>query len=183
MNKEEAKKQIDEVINRLEWRHGGGTDYVKNDRTTAHAIIDKIEPDHPKVKLPREVGEELEDYQDEDIDLLDYLHDVIDSKELRATRVWMLGDCEQLIGILADAYRYGWTAEPEAKWYVKTPDSWNGPACEYPWVVIDRTGEGLDRASKRNNDPRYRFTRTELEKYGLDSPIFTLVPAEDNKHD
>lgn len=64
--------------------------------------------DHPKVKLPREVGEELDDYQAEDIDLLDYLHDVIDSDELRVTRVWMLHDREHRIGILADAYRYGW---------------------------------------------------------------------------
>ncbi|MFD1484664.1 hypothetical protein ACFQ5J_05420 [Lacticaseibacillus baoqingensis] len=84
-------------------------------------IIFGLTVDHPKVKLPREVGEELEDYQDEDIDLLDYLHDVIDSKELRATRVWMLGDREQLIGILADAYRYGWEARKEALYNVKVP--------------------------------------------------------------
>lgn len=178
MNKEEARVRIDSIINHLEWRHGGGTDYVESDRYQAHQIIDQIELVHPKVKLPREVGEELEDYQNEDIDLLDYLHDVIDSKELRTTRVWMLDDREHRIGILADAYRYGWEAEPEAKWYVQTPKEWWEDKNKPEYVDLDSMGisDGL-----KCKEYAAQFTRAELKKYHFDSNIFTLFPVEDEK--
>lgn len=133
-----------------------------------------------KVKLPREVGEELEDYQDEDIDLLDYLHDVIDSEELCSTRAWMLGNCEQRIGILADAYRYGWEAEPEAKWYVKAPESWGLNGC---YLCKHSNGQVFpDNPNPAALDSYWtQFTRAELKKYHLDSDIFTLAPVEDEK--
>lgn len=128
-----------------------------------------------KVKLPREVGEELDDYQAEDIDLLDYLHDVIDSDELRVTRVWMLHDREHRIGILADAYRYGWEAEPEAKWYVQTPKEWWDDPDVQEWMHLDKS---CGVRSGFNNSSRTAFTRYELKHYHLDSDIFTLVPVE-----
>ena len=182
MNKEEAKKRISQAleIKAREDSHIIGLPYVSWGETADKigAIIDSLTIDHPKVKLPREVGEELEDYQNEDIDLLDYLHDVIDSKELRATRVWMLDDREHRIGILADAYRYGWEAEPEDKWYVQTPKEWWEEPDIPEWMHLD-TLCGV--CSGFNNPSRTAFTRAELKHYHLDSDIFTLVPVEGEK--
>lgn len=126
MNKEEAKKQIDEVINQLEWRHGGGTDYVKNDCTTAHAIIDKIEPDHPKVKLPREVGEELNEWMFDNKDRLDaniceLIFDMM-THEPKLTNVFcFVGDSEENYFKIIDAYRYGWEADKLKRYVLPMP--------------------------------------------------------------
>ncbi|KRL42568.1 hypothetical protein [Lacticaseibacillus manihotivorans] len=133
-----------------------------------------------KVNLPREVGEELDDYQAEDIDLLDYLHDVIDSEELRVTRVWMLHDREHRIGILADAYRYGWEAEPEAKWYVKAPESWGFNGYYFCKHINGQVFPENPNPAAFDSDWT-QFTRAELKKYHFDSDIFTLVPVEADK--
>ena len=171
MNKEEAKKQIDSDDASI-----NGVKLITTCR--AKGIIEAID-DHQKVNLPREVGEELEDYQNEDIDLLDYLHDVIDSNELRTTRVWMLDDREHRIGILADAYRYGWEAEPEAKWYVQTPNSWKAYGGGLKWLYKG-SFSGVDLCI-HTGEIDEQFTSSELKKYHLDSDIFTLVPVEEEK--
>ena len=178
MNKEEAKKRISRAleIKARDDSHIIGSPYVSWVETAdkIDAIIDSLTVDHQKVKLPQEVGEDLEDYQNEDIDLLDYLHDVIDSNELRTTRVWMLDDREHRIGILADAYRYGWEDEPEAKWYVKAPKEWlDVDMQDWTWVTFSG-GAGFD-VTKKQYAPA--FTRAELKQYHLDSDIFTLVPV------
>ena len=184
MNKEEAKKRIYQAleIKDREDSHIIGLPYVSWGKTADKigAIIDSLTIDHPKVKLPREVGEKLEDYQNEDIDLLDYLHDVIDSEELRTTGVWMLDDREHRIGILADAYRYGWEAEPEAKWYVKALKSWGLEGC---YFCKHSNGQVFpDNPNPAAFDSDWtQFTRAELKKYHFDSDIFTLVPVEDEK--
>jgi hypothetical protein len=184
MNKEEAKKQIYQAleIKAREDSHIIGSPYVSWVETAdkIDAIIDSLTIDHHKVKLPQEVGEELEDYQNEDIDLLDYLHDVIDSNELRTTRVWMLDDREHRIGILADAYRYGWEDEPEAKWYVKTPEAWESEDGDFGWLCKSIYG-GVDTTSHFDGEENEQFTRAEIKQYHLDSDIFTLVPVEEEK--
>ena len=181
MNKEEAKKRISQALE-IKARDDSniiGLPYVSWVETAdkIDAIIDSLTIDNQKVNLPREVGEELDDYQAEDIDLLDYLHDVIDSEELRVTRVWMLHDREHRIGILADAYRYGWEAEPEAKWYVKTPESWESEDGDFGWLYKSIYG-GVDTTSHGDGKESEQFTRAEIKQYHLDSDIFTLVPVE-----
>ena len=189
MNKEDVRKKMLDIVGDIynaKFVEHGLNGYTKFDghtldeeKYTINRAFDDLTIDHPKVKLPREVGEELKDYQNEDIDLLDYLHDVIDSNELRATRVWMLGDREQRIGILADAYRYGWEAEPEAKWYVKAPESWKADGGGRNWLYKPSRG-GIDMCG-HTGDSDEQFTRAEIKHYHFDSEIFTLVPVEEEK--
>lgn len=178
MNKEEAKKQIDEVINRLEWRHGGWTDSVKNDRTTAHAIIDKIESDHSKVKLPREVGEELEDWLKTDsVDTIIADLVCVSEGDPQDVRDWWNSILDATY-FIADMARYGWEAEPEAKWYVQTPKEWWEDKNNPEYFDLDSMGisDGL-----KCKEYAAQFTRAELKKYHFDSDIFVLVPVEDEK--
>lgn len=169
MNEEEAKKQIDADKASI-----NGVKLITACR--AKDIIDAID-DRPKVKLPREVGEELDDYQAEDIDLLGYLHDVIDSEELRVTRVWMLHDREHRIGILADAYRYGWEAEKEKLYNVKVT---HVPL--YYWKKPDGSVgiDDLTVATADDDTNDFEFTEAEIEHYGLQDCEKVLEVTDDD---
>ena len=186
MNKEEAKVRIDSIINHLEWRHGGGTDYVESDRDQAHQIIDQIEPDHPKVKLPREVGEDFDKavaylknkYNSEDV--FDVLATNLSKQKggdyhSRLNAWYVCSD--DALPILIDAYRYGWEAEPEAKWYVKAPKEWWEKPDIPEWMYLYNK-RGVCSGFKLS---RTAFTRAEINNYHFDSDIFTLVPVEDEK--
>ena len=113
MNKEEAKKQIDADEASI-----NGVKIITACR--AKDIIDAID-DRPKVKLPREVGEELEDWLK--TDNIDYILDDIlcvyegDHGVVRNWWCSMLGATY----LIADAARYGWEAEKEALYNVKVP--------------------------------------------------------------
>lgn len=184
MNKEEAKVRIDSIINHFEWRHGGYNDYVESDRDQAHQIIDQIEPDHPKVKLPREVGEAWIEYVDSrqtgrGIDKLDMALMFIVREKCPDDNVqsWYTVTPGAL-AILADAYRYGWKAYPEAKWYVQTPKEWWEEPDIPEWMHLD----ALRGVCSGFNEPgRTAFTRAELKQYHLDSDIFALAPVEEEK--
>ena len=147
-------------------------------------IVDAIEPEHQKVKLPREVGEELDEYKrgfEHDIDVLDLLADVGSLSELMKTNKWLYdsdGDRSDHANRLIDAYRYGWEAEPEAKWYVQTPKEWWEDKNKPEYVDLDSMGisDGL-----KCKEYAAQFTRAELKKYHFDSDIFTLVPVEEDK--
>lgn len=150
----------------------------------AHKIIDDLTIDHPKVKLPREVGEELDEYKrgfEHDIDVLDLLADVDSLYGLLKTNKWLYdsdGDRSDHANRLIDAYRYGWKAEPEAKWYVQTPKEWWEEPDIPEWMHLDTLCGVCSGFSKPS---RTAFTRAELKKYHLDSDIFTLFPVEDEK--
>ena len=186
MNKEEAKVRIDSIINHLEWRHGGGTDYVESDRDQAHQIIDQIELVHQKVKLPRDVGEAWIEYvgsrpTGRGIDKLDMALVFLVRENCPDDNVqsWYTVTPGAL-AILADAYHYGWEAEPEAKWYVKTPEAWESEDGDFGWLYKSIYG-GVDTTSHGDGEEDEQFTRAELKQYHLDSDIFTLVPVEDEK--
>lgn len=181
MNKEEAKKQIDEVISQLEWRRGGWTDYVKNYRTTVHAIIDKIETDHQKVKLPRDVGEELDDWMADNQYRLgaiigNLILDMMTHEPKLTNAFDFASDSEENFFKIIDACRYGWEAEPEAKWYVKTPEAWESEDGDFGWLYKSIYG-GVDTTSHGDGREDEQFTRAEIKLYHLDSDIFTLVPV------
>ena len=177
MNKEDAKKQL-----AAESATISSVRVITTSR--AKEIIDKIELDHPKVKLPQEVGEELDEYKrgfEHDIDVLGFLTDVDNLMELNKTYAWMYesdGDRSSHVNRLADAYRYGWEAEPEAKWYVKTPKEWWEEPDVPEWMHLD-TQCGV--CSGFNKPSRTAFTSAELKKHHFDSDIFTLVPVEEEK--
>ena len=189
MNKEEAKKQIYQAleIKAREDSHIIGSPYVSWVETAdkIDAIIDSLTIDHPKVKLPREVGEELDEYKrgfEHDIDVLDLLADVnMGLSELLKTNKWLYnsdGDRSDHANSLIDAYRYGWEAEPEAKWYVQTPKEWWEQPDAPEYMSLDQLGVVSGIGSKKLAD---KFTRAELKNYHFDSDIFTLVPLEEEK--
>lgn len=167
MNKEEAKKQID--------ADGASINGVKLITTRrAKEIIDAID-DHPKVKLPREVGEDLEDWLAVD-NVDDILNDLVCDYEgdHQVVRDWW----DSTLGatyLIADMARYGWEAEPEAKWYVQTPKEWWAQPDAPEYMSLDQLGVVSGIGIKKLTD---KFTRAELKKYRLDSDIFTLVPVE-----
>lgn len=178
INKEEAKKQVDSIINHIEWRHGGGTDYVNDDRMAAHKIIDDLTIDHPKVKLPREVGEELDQFSARYVDVLQFAYHLyaLSATEFPALVNWMCS--AERRWVIIDAYRYGWKAEPEAKWYVQTPKEWWEDKNKPEYVDLDSMGisEGI-----KCKEYAAQLTRAELKQYHLDNDIFTLVPVEEEK--
>ena len=154
-------------------------------------IVDKIELGHPKVKLPREVGEELDDWKKSNFNynLSGYIEDVdadLDGVEKTMSWIYHRDDTSEqkrteLYGILADAYRYGWEAEPEELFYVKAPESWNH---RWAWKSAGSIFKGRVcwKDGLELNEARYeQFTRAELKQYHLDSDIFTLVPVEEEK--
>lgn len=146
-------------------------------------IVDAIESDHPKVKLPREVGEELDTwiannqdgYGGRISDLCGSLWDQI--QELSATATFANKSEENYFKVI-DAYRYGWEAEPEAKWYVQTPKEWWEDKNKPEYVDLDSMGisDGL-----KCKEYAAQFTRAELKHYHFDSDIFTIVQVEDKK--
>ena len=188
MNKEDVRQKMLDIVGDIyhaKFAEHGLNGYTKFDghtldeaKYTINKAFDRITIDHQKVKLPREVGEELDQFAACYVDVLQFAYHLyaLSATEFPALVNWMCS--AERRWVIIDAYRYGWEAEPEAKWYVKVPDSWNGPACEYPWTVKCSDGEGVVRGSERENDPRYQFTRAELKLYHLDSDIFTLVPVE-----
>ena len=145
-------------------------------KDTINTAFDRLTVDHQKVKLPRDVGEELDEYKrgfEHDIDVLDLLADVDSLYGLLKTNKWLYdsdGDRSDHANRLIDAYRYGWEAEPEAKWYVKAPESWHKD--EDCWANIEYGEVNFDAKYWANP-----FTRAELKQYHLDSDIFTLVPV------
>jgi len=175
MNKEEAKKQID-----VDDASINGVKLITTRR--AKEIIDAID-DHPKVKLPREVGEELDTWiannQDGYVgsisDLCGSLWDQI--QELSATATFTNKSEENYFKVI-DAYRYGWKAEPESKWYVQTPKEWWAQPDAPEYMSLDQLGVVSGIGSKKLAD---KFTRAELKKYHFDSGIFTLVPVENEE--
>ena len=173
MNKEEAKKQIDADEASI-----NGVKLITACR--AKDIIDAID-DHPKVKLPREVGEAWIEYVDSrqtgrGIDKLDMALVFLVREECPNDNVhsWYTVTPGAL-AILADAYRYGWEAEPEAKWYVKTPKEWWDVPDIPEWMYLDTLCGVCSGFIKPS---RTAFTSAELKKYHLDNDIFTLVPVE-----
>jgi hypothetical protein len=144
-------------------------------------IVDQIEPDHPKVKMPSEVGEDLEDWLavDDIDDVLDDLACVYDGDH-QAVRDWW----DSTLGatyLIADMARYGWEPEPEERFYVLGPKSWG---YEHAWASIRNGHMSWDSYKEHGKDLGFQyaqaFTRAELKKYHLDNDIFTLVPVEDS---
>lgn len=130
MNKEEAKKRISQAleIKAREDSHIIGLPYVSWGETADKigAIIDSLTIDHPKVKLPREVGVVVDEYRHSAwasmTDLLYWFHSTGTEKMPKAVAGWVDNvEMTKKQSILADAYRYGWEAEKEAMYYVKVP--------------------------------------------------------------
>lgn len=150
-------------------------------KDTINTAFDRLTVDHPKVKIPQEVGEELEDWLKTDNidDILENLVCIYDIDH-DAVRDWW----ESTIGatyLIADMARYGWEAEPEAKWYVKAPESWKADGRGQDWLYKPSCG-GVDTCIHTGESDE-QFTRAELKKYHLDSDIFTLVPVgEENEN-
>ena len=155
-------------------------------KSAINSAFDNITVDHPKVKLPRKVGEAWIEYVDSrqtgrGIDKLDMALMLIVRKKCPDDNVqsWYTVT-PGAISILSDAYRYGWEAEPEAKWYVKTPEAWESEDGDFGWLYKSIYG-GLDTTSHGDCGENEQFTRVELKTYHLDSGIFTLVPVGDEK--
>jgi len=146
-------------------------------------IIFGLTVDHPKVKLPREVGEELDQFAASYVDVLQFAYHLyaLHVTEFPALVNWLCS--AERRWMIIDAFRYGWEAEPEAepeaKWYVKAPESWKADDCGVDWLHKSSRG-GVDLYSHTGESDE-QFTHAELKKYHLDSDIFTLVPVEDEK--
>ena len=170
MNKEEAKKQIDADDASI-----NGVKFITTRR--AKEIIDAID-DHPKVKLPREVGEELDQFADRYVDVLQFAYHLyaLSATEFPALVNWLCS--AERRWVIIDAYRYGWEAEPEAKWHVQAPKEWWDDPDVQEWMHLDKS---CGVRSVFNNSSRTAFTRYELKHYHLDSDIFTLVPVGESK--
>jgi hypothetical protein len=156
----------------------------------AHKIIDDLTIDHPKVKLPREVGEEFDKTvsylktEETDIDAFDYVAGILydgDEWENHPNLSDWYNRTANAALILADAYRYGWEAEPEELFYVEAPENWDH---RWAWKIAGSSFKGYVRWKDESelNKARYeQFTRAELKQYHLDSGIFTLVPVENEE--
>jgi hypothetical protein len=194
MNKEYVRQKmldiVGDIYNAKVVEHGLNG-YTKFDGHTLDEAKDAINKafdyltiDHPKVKLPREVGEELDEYKrgfEHDIDVLDLLADVgMGLSELLKTNKWLYdsdGDRSDHANSLIDAYRYGWEAELEELFYVEAPENWNAAVGqEYRWVSMHGGEFNLTVKGQAQT-----FTRAELKLYHLDSDIFTLVPVGEEK--
>ena len=148
-------------------------------------IVDVIESDHPKVKLPREAGEDLEEWLKTDNidDILEDLVCIYDSDH-EAVRDWW----DSTLGatyLIADTARYGWEAEPEELFYVLGPESWENRNAVHDRQCNGELDTGIHFSDEgpsplETPDEEYSFTRAEMKKYHLDSDIFTLVPVEDS---
>lgn len=175
MNKEEAKKRISQAleIKAREDSHIIGLPYVSWGETAdkIDAIIDSLTIDHPKVKLPREVGEELDAWKRTNFDenLSGYIQDVdsaMDDVEKVMRWIYRRDDTSEqkrteLYGILADAYRYGWEAEKEAMYNVKVPFV---QAQGGLWFYIN-SDDKLDAIYIK--ELAKKFTMNEIEENGL----------------
>lgn len=179
MNKD-AKQKLSELLDECEF-----SNWVNKFNAEVKLIefIDALEPDHPKVKLPREVGEAWIEYvgsrpTGRGIDNLDMALVFLVREECPNDNVqsWYTVT-PGAISILSDAYRYGWDAEPEELFYVEAPENWNAAVGqEYRWVSM-RGGE----FNLTVKGQAQTFTHAQIKEYHLDSDIFTLVPVEDEK--
>ena len=185
MNKQEAKKRL---LDELDHIDVGPTAYA-NLKIAIGRMFNAIE-DHPKVKLPREVGEELDKVVaywklkgdrfpiDTIIGNLYACH----GRQHHPYLSYWWDETDNASAILADAYRYGWEAEPEAKWYVQAPKEWCPEfafwICKDGSKVYPTLQEYMDYPEFNQ---QFQFTRAELKKYHLDSDIFTLVPVENEE--
>ena len=181
MNKEEAKKRISQAleIKAREDSHIIGSPYVSWVETAdkIDAIIDSLTIDHQKVKLPRKVGEELDQFAARYVDVLQFAYHLyaLSATEFPALVNWMCSAERRLV--IIDAYRYGWEAEPEERFYVQAPKNWQSEE-EFPIYIR----QGINFMSTTGNiGIATTFTRSELKKYHLDSDIFTLVPVENEE--
>jgi hypothetical protein len=146
-------------------------------------VVELVE--EQKVKLPQDVCEELDDWMADNQDRLvgrigELIFDMM-THEPKLTNVFcFVGDSEENYFKIIDAYRYGWEAEPEAKWYVKTPEAWESEDGDFGWLYKSIYG-GIDTTSHFDGEENEQFTRAEIKQYHLDSDIFTLVPVEEEK--
>jgi hypothetical protein len=180
LEKDSAKLRISQIIKSyFRATHIENSDYQGEIAASdVNNIVDKIEPDHHKVKLPLEVGEEFDLVATLYQDVLQFAYHLY---SLSATEFPELVNClcsDEGRWAIIDAYRYGWEAEPEAKWYVQTPKEWWEDKSEPEYVDLDSMGisDGL-----KCKEYAAQFTRDELKKYRLDNDIFTLVPVGEEK--
>ena len=130
-------------------------------KSAINSAFDNLTVDHPKVVLPREVGEELEDWlaTDNIDDILDDLVCVYDVHH-EAVRDWWVSTLGATY-LIADMARYGWEADKESLYKVKVPlvQAQGGL-----WFYInseDKLGATyLQKMAKK-------FTMDEIERYGL----------------
>ena len=181
MNKQDA---VDATMQRIDPNEV--TDKVSREQLKSDLarIINKIDEHYyPKVVLPQDVGEELDEWMFDNKDRLvgrigELIFDMM-THEPKLTNVFcFVGDSEENYFKIIDAYRYGWEAEPEAKWYVQTPKEWWEDSDIPEWMHFDTCRGVCSGFSKLG---RTAFTRAEIKQYNLDSDIFTLVPVEEEK--
>ena len=131
MNEEDVRQKMLDIVGDIynaKFVEHGLNGYTKFDghtldeeKYTINRAFDDLTIDHPKVKLPREVGEELDDWKKSNFDenLSGYIEDVdagLDDVEKATSWIYQRDDTSEqkrteLYGILADAYRYGWEVE------------------------------------------------------------------------
>ena len=193
MSEEDVRQKILDIVGDI--YHADSADYVGNgfDNFDGHTWnetkdlinkeFDDLTIDHPKSKLPQKVGEAWIEYVDSrqtgrGIDKLDMALVFLVRENCPDDNVqsWYTVTPGAL-AILADAYRYGWEAEPEAKWYVKAPKEWWEKPDIPEWMYLYNK-RGVCSGFKLS---RTAFTRAEINNYHFDSDIFTLVPVEDEK--
>jgi hypothetical protein len=195
MNEEEVRQKMLDIVGDIYYAHAVATaprapftfDGLtwKEAKDMINKAFDGLEPDHPKVKLPREVIDELNDWQSDHQD--SYTGEISElcgamwdeDPDLPAVIAFAEKSEENYLKVI-DAYRYGWEAEPEAKWYVKTPEAWESEDGDFGWLYKSIYG-GVDTTSHGDGEENEQFTRSELKLYHLDSDIFTLVPVEADK--
>lgn len=188
MNEEEVRQKMLDIVGDIYHAHAVATaprapftfDGLtwKEAKDMINKAFDGLEPDHPKVKLPREVGEELDQFAARYVDVLQFVYHLyaLSATEFPALVNWMCS--AERRWVIIDAYRYGWEAEPEAKWYVKTPEAWESEDGDFGWLYKSIYG-GVDTTSHGDGEENEQFTRAEIKQYHLDSDIFTLVPVEE----
>lgn len=130
ITKEEAKKLIISAVKSdIVIKHLSG-DATFIDATEAlkkiFSALYQLELDHPKVKLPRDVGEELDEWMFDNKDRLvgrigELIFDMM-THEPKLTNVFcFVGDSEENCLKVIDAYRYGWTAEKSKRYVLPMP--------------------------------------------------------------
>ncbi|WP_054713910.1 hypothetical protein [Lacticaseibacillus manihotivorans] len=96
MNEEDVRQKMLDIVGDIynaKFVEHGLNGYTKFDghtldeaKYTINKAFDRLEPDHPKVKLPREVGEELDKYKQRGNETYDLIFDLTTySEELEET--------------------------------------------------------------------------------------------------
>lgn len=188
MNKEDVRKKMLDILGDIyhaKFVEHGLNGYTKFDghtwqeaKDTINTAFDRITIDHPKVKLPRDVGEELEDWLKTDsVDTIITDLVCVSEGDPQAVRDWWDSTLDATY-LIADMARYGWEAEPEAKWYVKAPESWKADGSVMVWLYKPSRG-GVDMCI-HSGESDEQFTRAEIKQYHLDSDIFTKIKCDEN---